>query len=61
MHLAPRVPLPYNIGIKEAAWMIIREYGDSAARVILVQPVGQHELPQYGVRSIFGILVAFLT
>ena len=25
--------------------MIIREYGDSAARVILVQPVGQHELP----------------
>ena len=25
--------------------MIIREYGDPAARVILVQPVGQHELP----------------
>lgn len=45
MHLAPRFPLPYNIGMKEAAWMIIREYGDSAARVILVQPVGQHELP----------------
>ena len=25
--------------------MIIREYGDPAARVMLVQPVGQHELP----------------
>ena len=31
--------------MKEAAWRIILEYGDSAARVRLVQPVGQHELP----------------